>query len=161
MGIGAPRTEEKVVELKGLSADAVHLLSEALAKLDATHEAFRESREEERQQQLVKLWNQKCRQIDDWFRAIAKVLINSHQLSLDMGSDGGGRSTRPWLEETSQAFARLTLSLEDEEVVARTGDQEVLRGPVDRLSYEWIEEAVIQWVLIAVEATTAEPEGAA
>lgn len=155
MGSGAPRNDvQQKVEGRPLSGEVNQALAKALRVMDEHHPSFKDNRKEEKDSQLTKMWNRKCREIDDYLRAIAKVMIDSHQLSLDMGSDGGGRGTRPWLEETNQAFDKLYIKLDNEEVVAVTGDTELLRGPVGRLSYDWVEEAVVNWVLTGVELRT-------
>lgn len=152
MGHGAPRELEQNDEPERSLDPAVHAeLSRALDKMDRSNPAFKASRDEERGAQIVKLWNRTCKEIDAHLRALARVLINSHQLSLDMGSDGGGRGTKPWLEETSMAFDRLVFRLEDGTVLATTGDRVLTRGSIDDVSYEWIEAAVVAWVVSSVE----------
>ena len=151
MGLGAPRQEDQAVEARPLSDEANRALREALTQLDGVNESFRESRDLERDSQLLKLWNRKSKEVVAILRGVAKTMIDSHQLSLEMGSTGGGRNIRPWLEESSQAIDRLEFVLDDYEVVAKVGDQEVLRGPIDRVGYEWVEEAVVNWVLAAVD----------
>ena len=153
MGLGGGRQEsEKIPEGRPLSPQLESALEHALARLDATHEQFRDSRTDERNSQMVKRWNQICKEIDGYFRAISTVLIQSHQLSLDMGSLGGGRNIQPWLEETTGTLDRLIIKLDqNDDVVAMVGETELLRGPVDRVSYEWVEEAVVNWVLTAVD----------
>lgn len=149
---GGRQDDDKAPEGRPLSPQLESALEHALTRLDAVNEGFRDSRTDERNSQMVKRWNQICKEINGYFRAISTVLIQTHQLSLDMGSMGGGRAIRPWLEETTNTLDRLVIKLDDnDEVVAMVGETELLRGPVDRVSYEWVEEAVINWVLTAVD----------
>ena len=135
-----------------LAAEVSARLGAALEQMDHLDPQFKANRDEERNMQMVKIWNRTCSTIDGHLRALAKVLINSHQLSLDMGSDGGGRSTKPWLEETSMRFERLVFRLEGQQVVVTSGDRAIGRGSIDDVSYDWIEEMVVAWVIGAVEA---------
>ena len=151
MGSGAARQEEQEVEVQELSPQVNTAIARALERLDASNPLFKESRTEERDSQLTKQWNKTCREIDGYLRGLMQVMIATHQLSLDQGSDGGGRNQRPWLEETTGAIDRLYIKLDGIEAVAYTGDTELLRGPVTRMSYGWVEEAVVNWVLTAVD----------
>lgn len=153
MGVGAGRPIEGDEEDgRPLSPQLGAAMERALARLENANDGFRTAREDERNSQMVKRWNRMCREIDGHLRAISSVLIHSHQLSLDMGSEGVGRNIRPWLEETTHALDRLTIKLDpNDEVVATVGEIELLRGELDRVSYEWVEEAVVNWVLTSVD----------
>ncbi|HHO50156.1 MAG TPA: hypothetical protein ENK18_04600 [Deltaproteobacteria bacterium] len=155
LGLGASRElKQQDRPQRPLEPELHERLTTALDKLDQLNPAFKASRDEERGAQMVKLWNRTCKDIDAHLRTLAKVLIDSHQLSLDMGSDGGGRGTRPWLEETSMAFQRLIFRLEDETVLATTGDRILARGSLDEVTYDWVQSAVVAWVVTSVEQHT-------
>lgn len=153
MGLGPDKHQTtNQVEGRALSPQLNAALERALSRLDQVDERFRDQRAEERNSQMIKRWHLVCKEIDEHLRAIAQVMIESHQLSLDMGSSGGARQIRPWLVETTNTLDRFEIWLDDnDEVVAQVGDTELLRGPVERVSYDWVEEAVVNWVLTSVD----------
>ncbi len=138
--------------VKPLPEELAAKVERALQKLDSIDEGFKERRVDELYTQNVKAWNKSCKQLDGHLRELAKALINGHQLSLDIGSDGGGASTKPWLEETSLTFDRLYFKLVDgTEVHATYQDETFLKGGVeDAVRYEWVELAVAKWIEVAV-----------
>jgi len=153
MGHGAARElATETGPLKPLPEALSAKVGEALAKMDAHDEGFKERRDDERYTQNVKKWGRVAKGMDAHLRTIAKVLIDEHQLSLDIGSDGGGANTRPFLEESSLAFERLYFKLKDGvEVHATYKDESFMQGTTeDAQSYEWIEEAACKWVELAV-----------
>ncbi|MBX2801733.1 MAG: hypothetical protein KTR31_28905 [Myxococcales bacterium] len=156
MGLGAPRENQQPDKpLKPLTPETSRRLGEALQHFDQLHPDFKQGRDDERDAQRAKIWNRTCKEMDGHLRQVAKVLINSHQLNLDMGSDGGGRGTKPWIEETSSRFDRLYFRLEGDTVIASFGqDQEVGRGTIDGITYDWIEQAVVEWVIRSVQSAT-------
>lgn len=138
-----------------LSPGLSNKLGQALDRMDQVDEAFRTARDEERQAQMAKRWAKQCKDILMELRTIIKVLHESHQLSLDIGSDGGGRGTRPWVEETAHTFDRLYLSLEDSgSVLASAGDLMLARSPLADINYEWLEKLVVVWVVRSIDART-------
>ncbi len=151
MGHGAPR------ELGGsqgplpeLPAELATKLTVALAQLDSVNSEFKSARDDERDLQLVKAWNSTCKRIDEYLRTAGKVLINSHQLSLDFGSEGGGKRTSPWVEESGLHIERLSIKLDGSAVVAVSSDNEIVRGKIEDVSYEWVLRAVVQWAVASV-----------
>ena len=135
VGSGTPRRDGgEPVEARPLSPQINAALQRALARLDQAVPAFKSVRDEERDSQLSKMWSRKCKEIDDLLRVISNTLLESHQVALDQGSEGGGRSQRPWLEETSHSIERLYFQLNGNEVVATMGSTELLRGPASRVA---------------------------
>ncbi|MCB9685224.1 MAG: hypothetical protein H6738_06615 [Alphaproteobacteria bacterium] len=133
-------------EIPELRADLAQKLSAALEKLDATNAEFKQKRDDERLAQLVKSWNKTCREIDEHLRLVAKVLIASHQLSLDIGSDGGGFTTKPFLEEMREIFPKLQFKLNEDATVDAVSDGVHLgKRPVAEIDYAWLEEMAVDW----------------
>lgn len=127
-------------------------LTAALERLDELDPDFKRNREEERIAQLAKKWSNTCLEMVEWMREIGQAVIHSHQLSLDMGSDGAGLGMVPWLEETSLKFKRLDFELkQDGTVIASTGGREVGTGHVDAITYDWLQRMVVEWVVVSVE----------
>jgi len=149
MGHGAAR------ELDGPDGPLPELASElsaklgtAMQRLDGMSAAFKEARDEERFMQRVKAWNSTCKEIDAHLRTIAKVLIDAHQFSLDIGSDGGGKNTQPWLEETAMTIPKVHFRLEEDGKVSAASDGRVIMScEMDEVSYAWLERAVIEWAV--------------
>lgn len=133
-------------EIPDLRPELAAKLSAALDKLDAVNADFKQKRDDERLAQLVKSWNKTCREIDDHLRLVAKVLIASHQLSLDIGSDGGGFTTKPFLEEMRDIFPKLQFRLnEDGTVDAVCAGEHLGKRKVADIDYAWIEEMAVDW----------------
>lgn len=155
MGHGPARELETAKDLRPLSPNLSGKLSTALSRMDKFDDEFAHAREEERQAQLAKKWGQRSKEILEEVRDIMKVLHQSHQLSLDVGADGGGRTTRPWVEETSQKFDRLYLSLEDDgSVLAQSGPMTLARSPLEEIDYEWLEKLIVVWVVKSIDGKT-------
>lgn len=155
MGSGPARELESDTEpTRKLPGQLASKLDEALAKMDQIDPGFANAREEERIAQLSKHWGRKSKEIIEHFRLINKVLHAQHQISLDVGADGGGRNTRPWVEETSQAFEKLYLRLEEETgwIVAESGNLTLARGTMEEVNFEWLEKLVVVWVVKAIDA---------
>jgi len=152
MGSGAPRElGGPQQELPPVPADLSTKLTFALAKLDQLNAPFKQARDDERSLQTNKAWNAKCKEIDAHLRLGALVLINSHQLSLDIGSDGGGIRTAPWTEETAMAFAKLSIKVEEDGSIAAVSDGEtILSGKMEDIDYDWVLKAMIEWAVKAV-----------
>lgn len=139
--------------LKPLPEELATRVDAALKKLDAADPEFKQRREDELYSQNVKAWGNTAKQMDGLLRTLAKVMINEHQLSLDIGSDGGGAATKPFLEETSLAFDKLVFQLVNgNEVHATYKGEAFAKGSVEQaVDYEWLERVVTQWVIIAVK----------
>jgi len=153
MGHGAARElEKKTGPVKPLPPDLSEKVGAALKQLDAIDEGFKERRDDELYTQHVKRWGNIARGMDEHLRTLAKVLIEAHQISLDIGSDGGGASMKPWLEETSMVIDRLYFKLVDgTRVHATYKDETFLEGSMeDAQDYDWIEKAVCRWIEVAV-----------
>jgi hypothetical protein len=137
----------------------VERLDVALRRIDEVDEKFRAGREEERFAQSSKLWQAKCAEIDEHLRALAKVLIKSHQLNLDIGVDGGSVKARPWISEMSGVLDRLWFRLEDSQAIATWKDVQIASVAARDLSYAWVESAVVEWV-VKVAEQAARPKAA-
>jgi len=124
-------------------------LTDALDKLDAADAEFAEQRENERLGLMAKQWNTTCRGIDEHLRTIGKVLMQSHQLNLDIGSDGGGVSKKPFIEDLRMKFPKLqfTMVVEEEAVVARCGESTYGSIALDGVTYEYCVDAVCNWAM--------------
>jgi hypothetical protein len=152
VGHGPARTlsggEDKLVEL---SPELSSKLDVALEKLDKLNAKFKAARDEERFAQSSKIWNKTCGEIDGHLRNVAKTLVLSHQLNLDIGSDGGGVKAKPWIEEMSQVFERLFFRLEGDQVIASFGSRTVATARIKDMSYSFVEQAVVDWVVMSIE----------
>jgi hypothetical protein len=153
MGHGAARELESASgPLPDLDPALAERLDVAMAKMDTLDAEFKSSRDDERLAQMSKRWNAVCKQVDADFRTIAKVLVNSHQLSLDMGSDGGGIAIKPWMEDTQGKFERLSLRLTaDDDVVASIGGRDFARGKPEDVDFDWLMKLVVEWLVQSVE----------
>jgi hypothetical protein len=122
-------------------------LSAALEKLDAADPDFAEQRENERLGLIAKEWNGTCRVIDGYLRTIGKMLIQTHQLNLDIGSDGGGVAQKPFLEDLRAKFPKLqfVMVIEEEKVIARCGESIYGSSPLDEVSFDFCIESVCNW----------------
>lgn len=139
--------------VKALSPTLAARLTAAVQRLDKLDPQFKQARDDERMGQLAKAWGGACTEIDAHLRAVAQVLIFSHQISLDMGSEGGGRGAMPWIEETGYKFKRLYFRLEDDgTVVAVAADRTIASAPdLAAISYDWVEQTVVDWVVSSIE----------
>ena len=85
-------------------------------------------------------------------RQVGRSMIESHQIALETGSDGGGQGATPWMEEGAGALPRLEFTLEDGKVAAKSDGELVATGPVSRdLPYEWVEKVVTKWIVNSVK----------
>ncbi len=138
--------------LKDLNPELAKRLTAALDRMDTVDAEFKKSRDDERLAQLVKAWNKICREIDGYLRDMAKVLIASHQISLDIGSDGGGIATKPFMEDMRLKFPKLQFKLNEDGIVeAVAGDMKYGRIPVNDIDYEWVEKMCCEWVIASAE----------
>ena len=156
MGHGASRElEGPSGPLPELDPEVSKRLEGAMQKMDALDSQFKSNRDDERLAQTSKLWNLASKEIDAHLRTIAKVLVQSHQVSLEPGSDGGGISIKPWLEDTAGKFQRLTFRLtESQELIASIGSKDFATGTLDSISHEWLVNIVAEWLILAVEQKT-------
>ncbi len=150
MGHGAGR------ELEGATGPLPELddalsakLTDVLNELDAADAEFAEQRENERLGLMAKRWNTTCRGIDDHLRTIGKMLMHSHQLNLDIGSDGGGVSKKPFIEDLRMKFPKLqfTMAVEEEAVIARCGESTYGSIALADVTFEFCVEAVCNWAM--------------
>ncbi len=96
---GARELEDDSGPAKILDPAVAAKLTAALTKFDAANPAFKSSRDDERYMQIVKAWGRAVSTIQGNLRTAIKVFLLSHQLSLDVGCDGGGQGAKPWVEE--------------------------------------------------------------
>lgn len=138
-------------EIPPPSPELLAKLDEALGTLDRLDERFKAQRDDERSSQLTKAWHRLGSRIDEELRSLAKVLIASHQISLDVGSEGGGVKARPWMEETGGSLERLYFSLVDGKVVAQVGKVQLGVTGLDEVDHAWLEKIVVEWIVASVE----------
>ena len=134
-----------------LSPELSAKLGPALARLDAADARFKGARDEERFAQMSKAWQRLCTEIDGHLRHVAKVLLHHHQFALEVGSEGGSVNAKPFMEENGGALERLYFKLKDGVAVAVVGDRTLSTTTLAEVSYEWVESAVVDWAVIAVE----------
>lgn len=134
-----------------LEPELVAMLDAALEKLDAKDEKFKAARDEERFAQRSKLWHKACGELDVHLRGVANVLIKTHQLNLDIGNEGGGLKSTPWIEEMAGVLPRLCFSLDGTTVVASCGGQALASASVQQANYAFVERAVVAWVVAIAE----------
>jgi len=153
---GPPRELESDTEPPAaLPPNLATKLDAALSQMDRYDAGFRAAREEERQAQLAKEWTKRSKEIMEDFREITRVLHQHHQVSLDVGADGGGRATRPFVEETGQKFERLYLTLEEGgTVLATSGQMTLARSPIGELTFEQLQKLVVVWVVKSIDQHT-------
>ena len=152
MGSGAARELEEKRELPELDAELARKLTAAVSRMDAVDAEFKEARHNERLSQLVKIWGAACKQIDDHLMTLSNLLNETHQLSLEPGTTGGGREITPWMEESTGRFERLIIRLVGEDIEVSNGDELIARAPMGDLSYEWMERVVVKWVIVNIKA---------
>jgi hypothetical protein len=139
------------VEVPALGPEHASKLDAALGSLDGLDPRFKEQRDEERTSQLTKAWHRLGSQIDADLRLIAKSVIASHQISLDVGSEGGGIKARPWMEETGGALERLYLGLDaDGRMLASVGGRTLGTCTLPEVNYAWLEQVVVDWIVDCV-----------
>lgn len=152
MGSGEAR------ELGG-AIEASHILNEelatrlgaALTKLDQIDPEFKQARDDERQQQESKAWKAMCKDMDVMMRELAFLIINRHQVALDVGSAGGGRDTRPFFEELSGKFPKLEFRMQDGKVVAVCNNRGIAQTNIDAVTFEWLEGCAVTWIVWLIE----------
>jgi hypothetical protein len=126
-------------------------LDAALERLDAIEPKFKAARDEERFAQSSKLWHRACAEMDVHLRTVAKVLIRTHQLNFDVGSEGGGVKASPWIEEMGSVFPRLYFRLDGFQVLAVSDGRTLATIRLQNLAYEFVEQAVVEWVAASVD----------
>ena len=152
MGSGAARELEEATELPEMDEELSRKLGAALTKLDAIDMEFRTGRRDERNSQLVKIWGAACKEIDRHLLTLSNVLNETHQVSLEPGSTGGGRQITPWVEESTGRFSRLTIRLNEEVVECSTDAGMIARAKLDDVSYAWLERVIVKWLILGVKA---------
>lgn len=136
---------------KTLDATLAAKLSVAVQRLDALNPDWAQAREDERMSQLAKSWGGTSATIEGYLRSIGQAIILSHQISTDMGTDGGGREATPFIEETSDLFPRLEFSVQDDgSILAATEDLKIAEVQLEHLSYDWVERCVVEWLVTSI-----------
>lgn len=151
MGSGAPRELAKETgPLKDLDEELSKRLEAALKQYEQRDPEFKTSREDEAHQQLSKAWNTRCNDIVEELRAIGKVIVNQHQVLLDMSQEGAGVGASPWIEEAGLKFPRMNIRLKPAtgEVVAECEQRPLLKAAnMEAADYDWLEKAVVTWLV--------------
>ena len=153
MGHGATRTlAEEGASDRELNEELAKRLTVVMDRFDTLDAEFKAARDDQRFAQRAKHWGQLAKTVDGHLRVLSNVLHESHQLSLDIGSDGGGHSIKPWMEDLGRKFGRIDFRLDGGNIRARAGTQELGMVPMDQVTYEWCEQMVVDWLVRAVEA---------
>lgn len=148
MGHGATRSVTAEIEDRPIDKANAERLAAALAKYDAVDAEFKANRDDARYQQQVKDWGRIAKELDANLRSIGNAIYKSHQVSIDIGSDGGGIATRPFLEDLGRKLGRVEFRLVDGKVVARTSDGKDLgTTEMDDIPYEWLEKMAVEWLV--------------
>jgi hypothetical protein len=158
MGHGASRELAGKQELRVLPEGLSKAVAQALTKMDESDEEFKKSRVDERYSQISMLWSNIGVDMAGHLRIITDAILANHQLSLEIGSDGGGLGAKPFVEESSFKIERLYFGLEQEEerMKAYFADTVVSRVALLDITYEWVEKAVCTWIVHATRAKIAE-----
>jgi hypothetical protein len=88
-----------------------------------------------------------AKEIDIQLRTIGNAIYKSHQVSIDIGSEGGGHSTRPFLEDLGRKLGRVDFRLADGKVVARTDGKDLGTIDMHAVTYEWLEQMAVDWLI--------------
>ncbi len=153
MGSGAAR------ELGG-SADSERVLDPeqnarlgaACLRLDGADPEFKLNRDDTRNMQRVMMWTALAKVVDGYLREVGNVLYRAQQLSLDIGVEGAGQGTKPYIEETARKFEKLSFRLHtDGEVHATMGNRSISHVSLEQLTYEWVEAAAVDWLVFTAE----------
>ena len=152
MGSGAARELSTSKELPELDPDLAKKLTAAVKRMDEIDTEFAEARHNERLSQLVKIWGAACAEIDEHFLTLSNLLNETHQLSLEPGTVGGGRNITPWMEEAGGRFDRLVIKLEGEHALALNGETLLAKCGLPDLGYPWLERVVVKWVIVNIKA---------
>ena len=85
-------------------------------------------------------------------RAVAAAMIASNQISLELGSDGGGQGATPWCEESGEAFPRLEFKLVEGKIQASSDEEVIATCEIDvDLPISWVEKVMAKWILVSVQ----------
>lgn len=153
MGGGAVRNlEEAFVPERPLDPQLSAKIASALARMDQLDADFKARRDDERFQQQVKLWTTTSKVVETYLRAMGNLMHGTHQLSLDIGSEGGGQAIRPFMEDLGQRFPRIYFKLDGAEIVATVENKPIGRCPLDSIDFDFVEKMVVDWVLRSVQA---------
>lgn len=157
MGHGAARALDGPASDRLLDKAHLGKLTTALERLDRADETFKTNRDDMRFAQRAKLWGATSKEVDAWLRELGNLLHDSHQISLDIGSDGGGHGTKPWVEDGERKFPRLYFKLLEGDILAVSADREVGRSSLAGLAFEWVESMVVTWIVSSAEARAGKP----
>lgn len=153
MGSGAARDLGSSADSnRVLDPDAASKLAAAMLKLDAADAEFKMNRDDTRQMQRVMAWTALAKVVDSYLREVGNVLYKAQQVSLDIGVEGAGQGTRPYIEETSRKFEKLSFRMQDGEIHAVVGSRSLGKSSLDDVSYEFCEKAAIDWLVFVAEA---------
>ncbi len=147
MGHGASRTITSEIEDRPLPDTLAQKLGAALAKVDVVDAEFKAARDDARFQQQVKDWGRIAKEIDVQLRSIGNAIYKSHQVSIDIGSEGGGHTTKPFLEDLGRKLGRVDFRLVDGNVVARTDGKDLGSIDMNAVTYEWLEQMAVDWLV--------------
>ena len=151
MGHGAPRTLSGKTELIPINEELSAKLSAALKTFDSIDEDFKTSREDELRQQVSKAWTAQAEGIVNDLRQISLSIVESHQILCDMGQEGAGAGIRPWIEESGFRLPKMEIVLNGQQVSAKVGDHTLRSTHMNSVDYQWLEEAVVEWMIYSVE----------
>ena len=126
-------------------------LDVAVERIDDFNEHFAQARHDEKVSQQSKAWSAMCSEMEGQLRMLARVFLRSHQLSFDMGIDGGGLSARVFMEETGRTFERVYFEFDEGELLARYEGNTLDTIPLEDFSVDWLERMVVEWVVAAAE----------
>lgn len=148
MGHGATRAVTAEIEDRPLGDELARRLADALVKVDAADAEFKAARDDARFQQQVKDWGRIAKEIDHDLRTIGNAIYKSHQVSIDIGSEGGGHSTRPFLEDLGRKLGKVDFRMVDGKCVARTSDgKELGSTSMHDIQYAWLEQMAVDWLV--------------
>lgn len=152
MGGGAVRNlEEAFVPERPLDPELSARVGKALEHMDRIDPDFKARRDDERFQQQVKRWTSTSKEVETYLRAMGNLMHASHQLSLDIGSEGGGQAIKPFIEDLGQRFPRLFYKLEGAEIAAVSDGKELGRTKLEGINFDFVEKTVVIWVLRSVQ----------
>lgn len=150
-GVSQQLTREVVAE--PLDPELSKRVGAALSKLDVVSDVFKQSRIDERNAQLTKMWMDVNLIIAEQVRLIGIHLMDTHQISLESGTEGGGQGATPWCEEGNGVFDRLEFRLVDGKIDAVCNEQIVAQGKVSQdIPYAWTQKVIAKWILLQVKA---------
>ena len=160
MGSGAARElTDNLKDLQPLKPAHLEKLGQALKHLDGLDASFKTGRDEERYAQMVKAWGGTCKEIELHLRRLCKVFIDAHQISLDLGLQGGGNTMAAYVEETGGVIEKLWIRMNTESgrAEAFAGEKLFAHGSMEQAAnYDWLEAVMVEWVVRGVRKKSQE-----